>query len=117
MQNGDLIIVGDFEQASSALAAFHSLAGVWFMGQGYTVGKDGVVAKDAEGNDRPDVQSTQIWDTLKPAPDGRYYWTSPSKRAEFRDWKKYLAASGYELKCDEIEKPAEWDEWLSENSE
>lgn len=117
MLSGDLIIVGNLVQAASDLAAFEGVAAVWWKGQDHIVNDAGVIAKDAEGNDRQDVQTTERWDTLKRSPDGRYYWISPSKREQYALWKEYLAIAGYTLQCEEIEKPDGWDEWLSENTD
>lgn len=104
-----LIIKGPQQDCADDLAAFEALAAQWWPTQGYPVVDGGVVPRNAATGELDyEAQRTVAWDVLKQAPDGEYWWWSPSDDARFVDWKEYLAQTGYTLKCVEVEK--DWEE-------
>lgn len=107
-----LIVKGAQQDAQDDLNAFENLARIWWPTQGYPVEEDGIIPRNAATGDLDfTAQRTVAWDTLREAPDGDYYWTSPTPDARFYQWKDYLAQSGYTLKCVEVAK-----DWIDEEA-
>ena len=100
-----LIIKGPLADAQSDLNAFENLARDWWPLQGYPVDDAGVIPRNAASGD-PDytAQRTVGWDILREAPDGEYYWSSPTSDPRFYLWKEYLVQTGYRVKCAETIK-------------
>lgn len=108
------VIKGSFEDATADLAAFEALAAQWWPTQGHPVEDGGVVPRNrATGELDYSAPRTIAWDTLKQAPDGEYWWWSPTDDDRFYDWKRYLADAGYTLKCAESVK--DWEDTASHN--
>jgi len=108
------IIKGSLNDATDDLAAFHMLALQWWPAQGYPIIEGGVVPKNAQTGDLDfNAPRTTAWDILKSAPDGDYWWWSPSDDPRFVDWKEYLAQNGYVLKC--VETLKDWNDEIPEH--
>lgn len=109
-----LIIKGPQQDCADDLAAFEALAAQWWPTQGNPVVDGGVIPRNAATGELDYTAArTTAWDHIKMAPDGEYWWYSPSSNAMFSQWKEYLANTGYALKCPEVVK--DWEEVSEEN--
>ena len=82
-------------EAESALSVVNQIAAAFFQAHGFTVEPKAdspsglrVVSKSAAtGQDRPDACGTETWDTVKESPDSTFYFTSPSVKPAYADWR------------------------------
>lgn len=93
--DGYLIYELDTEpEAQTMLGAINSMAGQYWIDQGYTVTNGELIGKK-NGVDNPAAAHTITWDEIKQSPDDTFYFSSLSNDAKFQNGTQQLIDAGF----------------------